>query len=109
MLKHIHTFAMYVCMYACALVNMCILNLLNVYIRIYIYIYIYIYVQRIEQKLQTIESTRRIPLRWTINSQEYEETKAISNSKEKHKLRKRMISAARERWFLLKLKSKYAG
>lgn len=69
----------------------------------------YTYVQRIEQKLQSIESARRIPLRWTISSQEYVETKAVGNSKEKHKLRKRMISAARERWFLLKLKSKYAG
>lgn len=88
-------------MHACVCVRMCILTLLNVYI--------HTYVQRIEQKVQAIESTHRIPLRWTINSQEYIETKAISNSKDKHKLRKRMISAARERWFLLKLKSKYAG
>ena len=71
------------------------------------------YVQRIEQKLQVIESTHGIYLRWTINSQEYIETKTktktISKSKEKCKLRKKMIKTARERWFLLKLKSKYVG
>ena len=93
-------------MYVCSCVFM--------YVCLYVYVYIYCHIthaniQRTEQKLQSTESTHGIPLCWTANSQEYIDTKAISNSKEKHNFKKRMISEARERWFLLRLKSRYAG
>ena len=67
------------------------------------------YTIRIEQKLQLTESNHNVESRWLTTSQEYKDTIATGKSKEKQKLRIKMQKEARERWFLLRLKSKYAG
>ena len=64
---------------------------------------------RIDQKLKEIEEEHGIPTRWSDDCPEYISTKAIMNSKEKQKLKLKMRNLAKERWYLLKLKAKYAG
>ena len=58
--------------------------------------------------LQKIEDEHKIS-RWTPNCQAYKETKEILKSKLRNELKIKIRQCARERWFLLRLKSKYAG
>lgn len=58
--------------------------------------------------LQKIENEHEIS-RWTPSCQAYKETKEVMKSKLKKKLKIQIRQYARERWFLLRLKSKYAG
>jgi len=58
--------------------------------------------------LQKIENEHKF-LRWTPSSQAYKETKEVMKSKLRSKLKIQIRQYARERWFLLRLKSKYAG
>ena len=64
---------------------------------------------RTELLMQNVERTHGIAKRWTSCSQEYVTTKAMMNSNLRIKLKKDIRKHARERWFLLRLKSKYAG
>ena len=59
--------------------------------------------------LQRVEERNDIVRRWTPTSPEYVSTKAVMRSKSKEKLKKEIRQGARERWYLLRLKSKYAG
>lgn len=64
---------------------------------------------RIDQKIKEIEQEHGIQSRWSDNCPEYIATKTLINSKEKQKLKLKMRNLAKERWYLLKLKAKYAG
>ena len=64
---------------------------------------------RVESALQMNENAHYISVRWTASSQEYVDTKAVSLHRGKQELKKRINKDARERWILLRLKSKYAG
>ena len=64
---------------------------------------------RTELLLQNIEQTHGIATRWTTYSREYLTTKDMMNSNLRIKLKQDIRKHARERWFLLRLKSKYAG
>ena len=64
---------------------------------------------RIESKLNAIETSHQITTRWTEDSPNYEATRNVMESRIKQTLRQKMTSDARERWFLLRMKSKYAG
>ena len=59
--------------------------------------------------LQRIEERNGIVSRWIPTCQEYIATKAAMRSNLKKKLKKEIRKHARERWYLLRLKSKYAG
>ena len=58
--------------------------------------------------LQKIEHEHGIS-RWTPSCQAYKETKEVMKSHLRNKLKIKIRQHARERWFLLRLKSKYAG
>lgn len=58
--------------------------------------------------LQKFEQEHRIS-RWGPSCQAYKETKEVMKSNQRNKLKIRIRQHARERWFLLRLKSKYAG
>jgi len=62
-----------------------------------------------ESSLQSKEISQSISIRWTTDSPEYIDTKAVATSRQKQELRGKINKDARERWFLLRLKSKYAG
>ena len=64
---------------------------------------------RIDQKIQEIEQKHGIQTRWLDDCPEYIATKSVIQSKEKQKLKLKMRDQAKERWYLLKLKAKYAG
>lgn len=59
--------------------------------------------------LQRTEERNGIVNRWMPTSREYITTKAAVTSNLKKKLKKEIRQHARERWYLLRLKSKYAG
>ena len=58
--------------------------------------------------LQRIEHEHGIS-RWTPSCQAYKETKKVIKSNLRGKLKIQIRQYARERWFLLRMKSKYAG
>ena len=64
---------------------------------------------RTEILLQGIEGSHEIVRRWTPNCREYGATKDVMKSNLRKKLKHKIRCYARERWFLLRLKSKYAG
>ena len=73
------------------------------------YVIIRMLMYRIEFQLNAIETSHQIAKRWTKDSQNYQATKNTMESRVKQELRQKMTSEARERWFLLRMKSKYAG
>ena len=62
-----------------------------------------------ESKLMAIETSKCISQRWSEASTEYREVKALITSEKRTHLLLKIEQAARERWFLLTLKAKYAG
>ncbi|XP_065893420.1 uncharacterized protein [Dysidea avara] len=66
------------------------------------------YMLIIDQKIQEIEQKHGIQTRWLDDCPEYFATKSVIQSKEKQKLKLKMRDQAKERWYLLKLKAKYA-
>ena len=63
---------------------------------------------RINDELQTIESKQGIR-RWTKDSDVYKDLKRMEDEKEKNRIIESIGTCARERWFLLNLKAKFAG
>ena len=47
--------------------------------------------------------------RWTSDSEVFKDMKRIAEEMEKEKMHDAIASCARERWFLLNLKTKFAG
>ena len=62
-----------------------------------------------EEKLKIIESSKCIAQRWNKRSTHYHEVKALVTSEVRTHLLLKIEQAARERWYLLTLKAKYAG
>ncbi len=63
---------------------------------------------RINTELLTIERKEGIQ-RWSKDSDVYLDLKRVEEEKEKQKVLESMATCARERWFLLNLKAKFAG
>ena len=64
---------------------------------------------RVASKLQSFECSHKLPHRWLPGCKEYEAAKAAIQARRRSALRLQIQTLARERWFLLALKSKYAG
>ena len=62
-----------------------------------------------EDKLSNLEHSHGVNQRWSPSSTEYREVKALVSSENRIRLLIKIDQAARERWFLLRLKAKYAG
>ena len=62
-----------------------------------------------DKKLKDIERTHSITSRWLLNSSEYLTVKRLAESRNRTNWLLKLESLARERWFLLSLKAKYAG
>ena len=62
-----------------------------------------------DDKLKAIESSQCITQRWSKTSTRYREVKALVSSEKRAHVLLKIEKAARERWFLLTLKAKYAG
>jgi len=62
-----------------------------------------------EDKLRNVEHSHGVNQRWSPSSTAYREVKALVTSENRTRLLLRIEQAARERWFLLRLKAKYAG
>ena len=63
---------------------------------------------RINSELLTIENKHGIR-RCSKDSDVYLDLKRMEGEKEKNKVLESMVTSARERWFLLNLKAKFAG
>ena len=61
------------------------------------------------EKLKSMERSHNINQRWSKTSPQYQEVKALITSHKRTCLLLKIEQAARERWFLLTLKAKYAG
>ena len=62
-----------------------------------------------DRKLKNTERLHSITSRWLLNSPEYLNFKRILESRNRTNWLLKLESLARERWFLLLLKAKYAG
>ena len=62
-----------------------------------------------EGKLRSVEQLNGITHRWSVRSTQYREVKALITSENRACLLLKLERTARERWFLLTLKAKYAG
>ena len=62
-----------------------------------------------ERKLKAFEQKHNLLHRWVPSSSEYQVVKSTMESRRKRKLRDKIQHLARERWFLLSMKAKYAG
>lgn len=62
-----------------------------------------------DRKLKNIERLHSITSRWLLNSPEYLRVKGVLESRDRTNWLLKLESLARERWFLLSLKAKYAG
>lgn len=62
-----------------------------------------------EEKLKVIERSKCISQRWNKTTTHYREVKALVTSEKRAQLLLKIEQIARERWFLLTLKAKYAG
>ena len=64
---------------------------------------------RIDLQLKEIECTKGIPVRPTRDSDLYKDMQYSVALKQTKKIKKKIAVVARERWFLLNLKAKFAG
>ena len=64
---------------------------------------------RLGTQLSHIEATEGITIRWTPESDPFQDYLSLKRFKERERLLESMSVTARERWFLLKLKAKFAG
>ena len=62
-----------------------------------------------DRKLKNIERLLAITLRWSLDSPQYLAVKRVVESRSRTNCLLKLESLARERWFLLSLKAKYAG
>lgn len=62
-----------------------------------------------ETKLQELEQNHRITQRWKIDSPEYQSAEQVHRAGDLGLIRQKIERSARERWFLLSMKAKYAG
>ena len=62
-----------------------------------------------EDKLSSLEHSHGVNQRWSPSFTEYREVKAMVSSENRTRLLIKIEQAARERWFLFRLKAKYAG
>ena len=67
------------------------------------------HLRRCENKLKAMEQSNNIIQRWTKTCPQYQEVKVLLTSQKRTCLLLKMEQVARERWFLLTLKAKYAG
>ena len=73
--------------------------------------YKYVYntcVHRYDIQIKQIENDKDF-VRWSTTSDIYSDMKRFAHDKQKAKVLKMISTSARERWFLLKLKAKFAG
>ena len=63
---------------------------------------------RLGTQLSHIEATEGITIRWTPESDPFQDYLSLKRFKERERLLESMSVTARERWFLLKLKAKFA-
>ena len=59
-------------------------------------------------QLKQIENDKEFE-RWSATSDIYNDMKKFAHNKQKEKILKMIFTSSRERWFLLKLKAKFAG
>ena len=64
---------------------------------------------RLEWKLKLIEREHSIPQRWTPDSPSYQAVDRLQIQQSKQDAFAKLEQCARERWFLLTIKAKYAG
>ena len=64
---------------------------------------------RLERKLKLIEREQSIPQRWTPNSPLYQAMDKLQMEQSKRDAFAKLEQCARERWFLITIKAKYAG
>lgn len=62
-----------------------------------------------ERKLKNIERLHSIHSRWLLNSSKYLAVKRLLESRNRTNWLLKLESLAREKWYLLSLKAKYAG
>ena len=62
-----------------------------------------------EAKLQQMETSKGITQRWQPSTLQYRSAEQIMRDHELTLFRKKAETCARERWFLLSMKAKYAG
>ena len=62
-----------------------------------------------ERKLQQMEKKHSILQRWIPDSSQYQSTKEMQAQKTRSDIFMKLEKCARERWFLLTIKAKYAG
>ena len=61
-----------------------------------------------DMQLKQIENDKEFEL-WSATSDIYNDMKRFAHNKQKEKILKMIFTSSRERWFLLKLKAKFAG
>ena len=69
---------------------------------------IHVYIHRYDIQLKQIENDKDF-VRWSTTSDIYSDMKRFAHDKQKAKVLKMISTSACERWFLLKLKAKFAG
>lgn len=62
-----------------------------------------------ETKLQEFEQRHGVTQRWQNDSPEYQSAELLHRAGDLSLVREKIEKSARERWFLLSMKAKYAG
>ncbi len=60
-------------------------------------------------QLQRMEVEQGITSRWTSDSDSFQDMLSFKKAKDEEKILQQIAVCARERWFVLNLKSKFAG
>ena len=82
----------------------------NTYVSIVLkIIYKSICILRLEKKLKSIERQQKIQQRWVPESPEYQYVNQLVIEKQKRDILGQLNQCARERWYMLKVKAKFAG
>ena len=71
--------------------------------------YTYVFDTRIDKKIRALETEHNIPQRWTCDSIEYQRMKNDLAVKKKNTVLANLSLCARDRWFMLSVKGKFAG
>ncbi len=66
-------------------------------------------IYRLERKMKEIESVHGIQIRWTEDSSEYQSFEHARITRKKQQLLDKLGVCARERWYMLNVKAKFAG
>lgn len=71
--------------------------------------YFHVCKTRLEKKIQALETKHNVPQRWTCDSTEYQSIKNCLAVKKKNAVLASLNLCARDRWFMLSVKGKFAG